>query len=128
MNFNDWDKVQEVHLEGAFRTTRAAWEYFRNQNYGRVIMTSSASGLLGNFGQANYAAAKSGLVGFAQTLAKEGSKFNIYTNTIVPVAGSRMTEHILPPGKLNLSLQVVYPHRVSQKCASFLNLYTNRFT
>lgn len=106
MSLEDWTKIQDVHLQGAFRTTKAAWEHFRNQNYGRVVMTSSSSGLLGNFGQANYAAAKSGLVGFAQTLAKEGIKFNIHTNTIVPVAGSRMTEHILPAGKEILNFRM----------------------
>ena len=99
MSFEDWDLIQQVHLQGAFKTTRAAWDHFRSQKYGRVVMTSSTSGLFGNYGQANYAAAKSGLVGFAQTLAKEGEKFNIHSNTIVPMAGSRMTEYILPPGE-----------------------------
>lgn len=80
------------------RTTKAAWPYFRKQNFGRVILTSSNSGLYGNFGQANYSAAKLGLVGLANTLAIEGVKNNIHTNVIVPTAASRLTEDILPPG------------------------------
>ncbi|CAL7948825.1 unnamed protein product [Xylocopa violacea] len=93
----DWDLVQNVHLKGAFKTTQAAWPYFLKQRYGRVIMTSSNSGLYGNFGQANYSAAKMGLVGLANTLAIEGNSKNIYTNVIIPTAASRLTEDILPP-------------------------------
>jgi 3-hydroxyacyl-CoA dehydrogenase/3a,7a,12a-trihydroxy-5b-cholest-24-enoyl-CoA hydratase len=80
------------------KTTKAAWPYFYKQNFGRIILTSSHSGLYGNFGQANYSAAKLGLVGFANSLAIEGGKKNIYTNVIVPIAGSRLTEDLLPPG------------------------------
>ncbi|KAG7208737.1 hypothetical protein KM043_014933 [Ampulex compressa] len=93
----DWDTVYEVHLKGAMKTTQAAWPYFVKQNYGRVIFTSSNSGLYGNFGQSNYSAAKMGLVGLANTLAVEGIKKNIHTNVIVPTAGSRLTEDVLPP-------------------------------
>lgn len=80
------------------RTSRAAWPYFKKQNYGRIILTASNSGLYGNFGQTNYSAAKMALVGLANTLAIEGKKNNIYTNVIVPTAGSRLTEDIVPPG------------------------------
>lgn len=92
------EPVFDVHLRGAFNVTRPAWEIFRAQGYGRVINTSSAAGVLGNFGQANYGAAKAGLVGFTYVLAIEGAKFNITANAIAPVARTRMTEDIL--GKL----------------------------
>lgn len=97
MEEKDWQLVLDVHVNGAFKVTKAAWEYFRKQNYGRIINTSSPAGLYGNFGQANYSAAKSGLIGFAETLAKEGDRFNIKANTIAPLARSRMTESVLPP-------------------------------
>ncbi|CAH2089483.1 unnamed protein product [Euphydryas editha] len=97
MSDQDWDLVHAVHLKGAFKTTQAAWETFKKQKFGRVIMTSSNAGLHGNFGQANYSAAKMGLVGLASTLAIEGAKYNIKVNTIVPTAASRLTQDILPP-------------------------------
>lgn len=92
------DIIQDIHLKASMRVTKAAWPYFLKQKYGKVIMTSSASGLYGNFGQANYSAAKMGVVGLANTLAIEGAKKNIFTNVIVPTAASRLTEDILPPG------------------------------
>eukprot|EP01006_Ploeotia_vitrea_P027602 TRINITY_DN60378_c1_g2_i1.p1 TRINITY_DN60378_c1_g2~~TRINITY_DN60378_c1_g2_i1.p1 ORF type:complete len:750 (+),score=411.41 TRINITY_DN60378_c1_g2_i1:31-2280(+) len=93
----DWSVMLQVHLKGAFAVTRAAWPYMRKQKYGRVVMVSSAAGLYGNFGQAHYSTVKMGLVGFANTLAKEGAKRNIRVSTIAPIAGSRMTETVLPP-------------------------------
>ena len=93
----DWDLVHRVHLRGAFKVTRAAWPHMRKQKYGKIIMTSSTSGVLGNFGQANYSAAKLGLVGLSNTLSIEGSKYNLHCNAIVPVAASRLTQGILPP-------------------------------
>ncbi len=101
--------VVDVHLKGAFYVTRPAWVHFREQGYGRVINTSSNSGLLGNFGQTNYAAAKMGLVGFTRVLAAEGAKYNINANAIAPVARTRMTEDILGPLAEQLDPALVTP-------------------
>jgi len=93
----DWDLVYRVHLEGAYKVTHAAWPHMREQNYGRVIFTSSTSGIYGNFGQSNYATAKLGLYGLTRTLAVEGRKNNILVNAIAPTGGTRMTEGLIPP-------------------------------
>ncbi|CUM65433.1 uncharacterized protein PRCAT00003072001 [Priceomyces carsonii] len=97
MTEKDFQLVIDVHVNGAYKATKAAWPYFRKQSYGRIINTASPAGLYGNFGQANYSAAKLGLAGFAETLAKEGEKYNIKANVIAPLARSRMTEKVLPP-------------------------------
>lgn len=89
------DAVIDVHLRGAFNVTRPAWIKMREQSYGRVLNTSSNSGILGNFGQANYGAAKMGLVGFTRVLAAEGAKYNVKVNALAPLAWTRMTEDIL---------------------------------
>ncbi len=91
------DAVIDVHLRGAFNVTRPAWILMREQKYGRIISTSSAAGIFGNFGQANYGAAKMGLVGFTRVLAQEGAKHNIKANAIAPLALTRMTEALLGP-------------------------------
>jgi NAD(P)-dependent dehydrogenase (short-subunit alcohol dehydrogenase family) len=92
-----WDSVLRVHLYGGYNVIRAAWPHFREQSYGRIVVATSTSGLFGNFGQANYSAAKLGLVGLINTLAQEGAKYNIKANALAPIAATRMTEDILPP-------------------------------
>jgi NAD(P)-dependent dehydrogenase (short-subunit alcohol dehydrogenase family) len=93
----EWDAVLSVHLKGTYNVTRAAWPFMREQNYGRIVFTSSGVGLYGNFGQANYAAAKMGMIGLMNTLRIEGAKNNILINAIAPNAASRMTKNIMPP-------------------------------
>ena len=93
----EWDLVIAVHLKGAYNVTKPALAAMKDKNYGRVIFTTSGVGLYGNFGQANYAAAKLGLVGFMNTLVLENAKYNIKLNAIAPNAASRMTDKILPP-------------------------------
>jgi NAD(P)-dependent dehydrogenase (short-subunit alcohol dehydrogenase family) len=97
MDAEKLEPVIDVHLKGAFYVTQAAWGVMREQNYGRIVNTSSAAGIFGNFGQTNYGAAKAGLVGFTRVLAVEGAKNNIKANAIAPVAKSRMTEDLLGP-------------------------------
>ena len=97
MTDEEWDSVLKVHLYGGYNVIRAAWPHFREQGYGRIVVATSTSGLFGNFGQANYSAAKLGLVGLINTLAQEGAKYNIKANAMAPIAATRMTEDILPP-------------------------------
>jgi len=92
-----WGPVLDVHLNGAYHVTSAAWPHMREQAYGRIVSTASGAGIFGNFGQANYGAAKMGLVGFSRVLAVEGASKNIKANVIAPVAKTRMTEDLLGP-------------------------------
>jgi NAD(P)-dependent dehydrogenase (short-subunit alcohol dehydrogenase family) len=101
MSSEDFRLVMDVHLMGSVNCTKAVWELMREQAYGRILMTTSSTGLYGNFGQANYGAAKAGLVGLMKTLAIEGAKYNIKVNTVAPLAATRMTEDLLPPELLS---------------------------
>jgi NAD(P)-dependent dehydrogenase (short-subunit alcohol dehydrogenase family) len=97
MEIADFEFVVNVHLMGTVKPAKAAWEIMREQNYGRIVVTTSSSGLYGNFGQTNYGAAKLGIIGLMNTLKLEGQKSNIHVNAIAPVAGTRMTENLMPP-------------------------------
>jgi len=97
MDEKNWDAVVAVHLKGTFCVTKPAFIHMTHQGYGRIVMTSSGSGLFGNFGQTNYASAKMGVVGFANVLKLEGAKYNIKTNVLAPIAGTRLTEDVVPP-------------------------------
>ncbi len=96
MTLADFDAVIDVHLRGTFIATKAVWDLMKEQAYGRIVVTSSSSGLYGNFGQANYGAAKLGVVGLMHTLHLEGRKYDIRVNALAPAAGTRMTEGLIP--------------------------------
>jgi len=96
MTADEWDAIMSVHLRGAFCVTQPALAVMREHNYGRIMVTSSTSGIFGNFGQINYGSAKMGLVGFMNVLKLEASKFNVHVNAIAPTAYSRMTENLIP--------------------------------
>lgn len=95
-SLEDFKLVLDVHLMGSVNCTKAVWEIMREQNYGRIVVTTSSSGLYGNFGQANYGSAKMGVIGMMNTLAQEGAKNNVKVNALAPTAGTRMTEGLIP--------------------------------
>jgi NAD(P)-dependent dehydrogenase (short-subunit alcohol dehydrogenase family) len=97
MTDKDWSLIQDIHLNACYRMTKAAWETMRKQKFGRIINVTSAAGIYGNFGQTNYSAAKLGIAGFTFGCAREGASKNIKVNVIAPLAGSRMTQTVMPP-------------------------------
>jgi NAD(P)-dependent dehydrogenase (short-subunit alcohol dehydrogenase family) len=110
MTMEDFRAVVEVHLMGSALCTKEVWSIMREQGYGRIVMTTSPSGLYGNFGQTNYGAAKLSLVGFMNSLKIEGAKNNVFTNAIAPVAATRMTESLMPAEALKrLGPELVTP-------------------
>lgn len=109
MDLAEFRTVVDVHLMGSVNCTKAVWDHMRAQNYGRIVMTTSSSGLYGNFGQSNYGAAKMALVGLMQTLALEGARNNIRVNCVAPTAATQMLEGLLPQAELDL----LRPARVS---------------
>jgi NAD(P)-dependent dehydrogenase (short-subunit alcohol dehydrogenase family) len=116
----DWDAVQQVHLYGGYYVTHAVWPHFREQGFGRIVVATSTTGLFGNFGQANYGAAKSGLLGLINTLAIEGARNGITANAVAPMAATRMTEDVAPVELLaKLPPAFVAPvvtHLMSEEC------------
>ena len=110
MDLNDFDIVMDVHLKGSVNCTKAVWPIMREQEYGRIVMTTSSSGLYGNFGQSNYGAAKMAVVGFMNTLVLEGQKYNIHVNALAPAAATRMTSDL---GIDDRALELMTPESVS---------------
>ncbi|WP_288132344.1 SDR family NAD(P)-dependent oxidoreductase [Microbulbifer sp.] len=110
MSLEDFKLVLDVHLMGTVNCTKAVWEIMREQQYGRIVMTTSSSGLYGNFGQSNYGAAKTAVVGFMNTLCMEGEKYGIRVNCLSPTASTRMTEDVIPDSK---ALELLTPESVT---------------
>jgi NAD(P)-dependent dehydrogenase (short-subunit alcohol dehydrogenase family) len=102
MELKDFDAVMAVHLMGTVKPCKAIWQIMRDQQYGRIVVTTSSTGLYGNFGQTNYGAAKASLIGFMNSLKLEGAKDNIKVNAVCPVASTRMTENLMPPNLLEM--------------------------
>lgn len=124
----DWDKIFAVHVKGSFNVIQPAFRIMRQNQYGRIIVTTSNAGLYGNFGQGNYSSAKTAVLGLASTLELEGAKYNIKANVIAPVAASRLTEDVMPPAVLEkLKPEFVSP-MVAYLCSEECNVSGNIFT
>jgi NAD(P)-dependent dehydrogenase (short-subunit alcohol dehydrogenase family) len=127
MSTENWDAVLKVHLYGGFHVTRAAWPHMREKKFGRIVMATSTSGIFGNFGQANYGAAKLGLVGLINTLAIEGAKYGILTNAVAPMAATRMTTDVAPPELLEklpaAQVAPVVGYLMSEQCTDTASVY-----
>jgi len=127
MSADNWDAVLKVHLYGGFHVTRAAWPHLREKKFGRIVMATSTSGIFGNFGQANYGAAKLGLVGLINTLAIEGAKYRILANAVAPMAATRMTTDIAPPELLErlpaAQVAPVVGYLMSEQCTDSGSVY-----
>jgi len=102
MTLEDFKLVLDVHVMGSVHCSKAVWDIMREQNYGRIVMTTSSSGMYGNFGQSNYGAAKMAVVGLMNTLVLEGAKYDIRVNSLAPTAGTRMTEGLMPDDLLKI--------------------------
>ncbi|MBF0224150.1 MAG: SDR family NAD(P)-dependent oxidoreductase [Desulfobacterales bacterium] len=127
MDPENWQMVLDVHLNGAYNVTKPAFQIMKEKGYGRIIMTTSAAGLYGNFGQTNYSSAKMALIGFMHSLKLEGAKYNVKINTIAPLAASRLTEDFLPPDVFQkMKPEFVCPlvlYLCSEKCPVTGNIY-----
>jgi NAD(P)-dependent dehydrogenase (short-subunit alcohol dehydrogenase family) len=127
MDPENWDIVVAVHLRGPYCVTRPAFKVMRENGYGRIVLTTSASGIYGNFGQTNYAAAKTAMLGLMNVLGLEGAKYNIMTNTIAPSAASRLTADVVPPEMLErMKPEFVTPivtYMCSEQCQSSGAIY-----
>lgn len=127
MSLEDWDAVTKVHLYGAFHVTQPAFQVMKDKGYGRILFTSSAAGLFGNFGQANYAAAKMGVVGLSSVLALEGAKYGVTSNVVSPIAASRLTEGLMGEMAATVQPELVTPlvvYLASRGCEGTHGVYS----